>query len=333
MLCALLAALAAAALAAPADSDLCKLSTSINGKRLDYDINILKRTNGDGPSNLHANWFAIETHDDEAAQDNIDDYTYFFNMCGPLLNVPSFLAARIAVFGTDVAVLQRVEDDVTDDDDSADTTDITDGYVLGRRQGSQGLHRLMDGDLRYTFAPAETHIPSPNAPGGWINTSRHCDSRQTTMLLFCADVGLGKPVFAYEGAQCDYVFVWNTCAACSLDDPIRQNCPGVTNICTNGSRAGKILLTLLLVLIVSYFVLGCLYKRFVSGARGWDQIPNADTWEYLIGLILDGIVFVMSIFKCCKPKPKPAPVKYQGLDDRNDDLDEDADDAVYDIGH
>jgi hypothetical protein len=63
------------------------------------------RTSG-APSNLHANWFAIETHDDESSQDNVDDYTYFFNMCGPLLNVPSFLASRISVFGNDVAVLQ-----------------------------------------------------------------------------------------------------------------------------------------------------------------------------------------------------------------------------------
>jgi hypothetical protein len=63
--------------------------------------------NGKGvPTNLHANWFAIETHDDEASQDNIDDYTYFFNMCGPLLNVPSFLSTKISTFGNDIAVLQ-----------------------------------------------------------------------------------------------------------------------------------------------------------------------------------------------------------------------------------
>ena len=46
-------------------------------------------------------------------------------------------------------------------------------------------------------------------------------------------------MFAYEGLLCDYVFVWNTCAACSLDDPIRQNCPNTTNVCASRSQAGK----------------------------------------------------------------------------------------------
>jgi len=323
----------AAVSATPTDNtENCKLTSKVDGKTLNYDINILKRVNGPGvPTNLHANWFSIETHDEDASLDNVDDYTYFFNLCGPLLNVPSFLAARISVFGTDIGVIQRVEDDVTDDDDSANANDVTDGYVLGRRQNAPGLRRLMDGDLRYTFAPAETHVASPTAPGGWVNTSRHCDSRQTSILLFCADVGLGAPVFAYEGAQCDYVFVWNTCAACSMDDPIRQNCPNKTALCAGGNTI-KIFLVLFLVLILSYFILGCLYKRCVSGARGWDQIPNGDLWSSCGGLILDGCACFFGMFRCNK-KPTVVPVKYQGLDAGADDLDHDADDKLYDIGH
>ena len=58
------------------------------------------------PTNLHANWYSIETHVDDASQDNVDDYTYFFNMCGPLLNLPSFLAPRLQAFGSDIAVVQ-----------------------------------------------------------------------------------------------------------------------------------------------------------------------------------------------------------------------------------
>ena len=117
----LVALLAAVATADPADP--CKLTTTLNGKTLNYDINILKRTyepcviawsllidsRSDGPAtpkNLHANWYAIETHADDASQDNTDDYTYFFNLCGPLLNMPAFLTARVAAFDNDIGVLQ-----------------------------------------------------------------------------------------------------------------------------------------------------------------------------------------------------------------------------------
>jgi hypothetical protein len=66
---------------------------------------LFRNTQGVKP-NLHANWFAIETHDDDAALDTVDDYTYFFNVCGPLLNIPSFLSARVSAFGNDIGVLQ-----------------------------------------------------------------------------------------------------------------------------------------------------------------------------------------------------------------------------------
>ncbi len=63
----------------------------------------------------------------------------------------------------------------------------------------------------------------------------------------------------------------------------------------------------------------------------------------------DGIEFMFSFCKCWGKKavaPKPVPLKYQvsclhlhvgsvmkGLDDKNEDLDDDADDKLYDIGH
>ena len=41
----------------------------------------------------------------------------------------------------------------------------------------------------------------------------------------------------------------------------------------------------LLVLFVTYLLIGTLYNRFVRGARGWEQIPNADSWGSCFGLI------------------------------------------------
>ena len=136
---------------------------------------------------LHTNWFASESHTDDIDLDNRDDYTYFFNLCAPIINVPSVLTSRVEYFNGDIAVLQRVENDINKPTDDDDPLDSTDGYVLGRRSTSPGLTRLMDGDLRYTFGAAETSIIVNGQP---YNTSRHCTSRNTTLLLFCTDVGI-----------------------------------------------------------------------------------------------------------------------------------------------
>jgi hypothetical protein len=56
---------------------------------------------------------------------------------------PSCRYSSYHSLGIPIDISQRVEDDDTEDDDSADSQDVTDGYVLGRRQGAPGLHRLM----------------------------------------------------------------------------------------------------------------------------------------------------------------------------------------------
>lgn len=52
---------------------------------------------------------------------------------------------------------------------------------------------------------------------------------QTLIMFFCdeptKDDPLGTPYFVDEFKTCEYVFVWNTCAACPLGHPYREkNC-------------------------------------------------------------------------------------------------------------
>ncbi len=55
---------------------------------------------------MKANWYASESHFDDESAANRDDYTYFFNLCGPIVNIPQAVSTKISYFGGDVGVLQ-----------------------------------------------------------------------------------------------------------------------------------------------------------------------------------------------------------------------------------
>ena len=73
-------------------------------------------------------------------------------------------------------------------------------------------------------------------------------------------------------------FVWHSCAACSLDDPVRQGCgPDPIDDCRflgghSGISTGTILLITFLVLFSFYFIIGLLYNRFIMGKTGMEQV-------------------------------------------------------------
>jgi hypothetical protein len=108
----------------------CTKTVTTNGQDpVSYDISILTRTyessssdlavlfcnvrfcvyctvrSADG-NGLKANWYAKESHTQDLDYDGQDDYTYFFNLCAPLVNVPAILADRVEYFRGDVGVLQ-----------------------------------------------------------------------------------------------------------------------------------------------------------------------------------------------------------------------------------
>ena len=70
-----------------------------------YRFRSYPRSAADGHG-LKANWFASESHFDDESADNRDNYTYFFNLCAPLVNIPEIVTNKIAYFGGDVGVLQ-----------------------------------------------------------------------------------------------------------------------------------------------------------------------------------------------------------------------------------
>ena len=112
------------------------------------------------------------------------------------------------------------------------------------------------------------------------------DGRRVTILMFCSNEGLGEPVFVQEGTSgslCEYFFAWNSCAACPLGDPARAKCPARWGACsstgsTSSLSGGSVFAIVLFTLIVVYLAVGVAYKRFVTGAKGVDQIPHVDMW-------------------------------------------------------
>ncbi len=58
---------------------------------------------------LHDNWQAFESHTDDQSDDTRDDYTYFFNLCAPVVGTSHLkgqIAPRISYFGNDIGVIQ-----------------------------------------------------------------------------------------------------------------------------------------------------------------------------------------------------------------------------------
>jgi hypothetical protein len=56
--------------------------------------------------------------------------------------------------------------------------------------------------------------------------------------------------------------------------------------------AGSIILILVLVPVLLFFAVGSLYKRFVVGAQGWEQVPFIDFWRRCGSLQSDGWRYV-----------------------------------------
>lgn len=90
-------------------------------------------------------------------------------------------------------------------------------------------------------------------------------------------------MFVDEYKHLEYLFVWNTCAACPVGNPIRDKCsPKPLDECNFlGGRSmgtGTVLILAFVIIFTFYIVVGVLYKRFVLGASGVEQIPNVDMW-------------------------------------------------------
>eukprot|EP00043_Microstomoeca_roanoka_P026463 m.11661 g.11661 ORF g.11661 m.11661 type:complete len:328 (+) comp6612_c1_seq1:230-1213(+) len=197
-------------------------------------------------------------------------------------------------------------------------------HYLGGVLSNSRITSLADADLRYVMGAG--------------------DNRQTTIFLFCADVGLSHPVFAAESIsvrQSDYYFVWNTCAACPLGSVERTHCDeepfrpcSFLGIDTSKTNTVSILVITIVILLVGYLTFGCAYN-FVQGKRGLEAVPHHDMFVGCFDAIKAGLVFV---FTCGRGNlsAQPQGRNYQNLstslnleDDSDSDLDDDANEQLY----
>lgn len=121
----------------------------------------------------------------------------------------------------------------------------------------------------------------------------HCKgtSRNAWVILRCEDHG-EKPVLKvveegrYKGIKllndtpCYYLFEYNHPGACSNFVKPRKLSPGA------------IFCIIFIGIAATYLVFGIIYKRFILGAKGFEQIPNFSFWRKIGNASADGCDFV-----------------------------------------
>jgi hypothetical protein len=212
-------------------------------------------------------------------------------------------------------------------------------HVLARFGPNTNLTVVKDNDLRLSMGDGdESDNHDPN-----------CPERKVDIIFFCSDTacdaspengGLGSPVFVDEFKKCEYVFVWNTCAACPIGHPARDNCGGSSSRRMVGAGAsgaistmspGGVLLITVAVIFSVYLVGGFAYNRLVHGERGLNQIPNFEFWGNAFNNIAAAPGAIAGLF-IAKPKPSSISQNFHSglLDDDEDEDDlEDAEDKSY----
>jgi len=126
--------------------------------------------------------------------------------------------------------------------------------------------------------------------GDHYNTHCNGSDRKAQLLLICDPLGgLGAPVLIEEANKnvdyCYYVFEWTTNVVC----------PKGMKLARQGMRPSLLVLIILGVGTAVYLVLGVAYRRFVTGARGMEQVPNLEMWRNIGEFVADG---ANSICRC-----------------------------------
>jgi cation-dependent mannose-6-phosphate receptor len=161
------------------------------------------------------------------------------------------------------------------------TSNSSHSFCIGRTAEAQ-VARMADGTwIELTYS------------GGDVYHS-HCDSgSRTARIVFLCDPnvkGQGHVDFLEENnkdAICYYLFSLVSEEICGIE-------PGQLS-------AGDIILIILACLVGVWALAmfsGCLYKRFVVGAKGWEQIPCISFYREFGNLMADGCDYV------CRSRPR-----------------------------
>lgn len=164
------------------------------------------------------------------------------------------------------------------------------------------------------------------ADGAWIELTytggdeygSHCGKTpRTARLAFLCDPfikGQGDLDFLEENREdviCYYLFSIVSSAVC-----------GVV-VQTSAFQIVLIIVASLLGLWLLLMVVGFLYKRFIAGAKGWEQVPFLEGYKKCGNLMADGCDFV------CRSRPKPSySYKDQAFGGEEDSDEEERDDNL-----
>eukprot|EP00041_Stephanoeca_diplocostata_P018349 m.383810 g.383810 ORF g.383810 m.383810 type:complete len:408 (-) comp20984_c0_seq3:209-1432(-) len=300
-----------------ANNEKCVASRVQNGSTLLWDLSVLeKKTN---PNDPDTNFRVLNYQASLRGKDNADDRDYYINVCAGLADYDD----------ADVAAYEEAPNNGTGT-----------SHVLGRLENSQ-LISLKDDDLRMQLPDGD---PSDHGDA-------ECPARSVDIIFFCQDAscgpaasnnGLGSPVFLDEFVKCKYVFVWNTCAACPLGHPSRENCGGdMQSYCTKenpcgadtssvSASPGTVIVITVAAFVGVYLVVGVMYNRFVNGARGVEQLPNYSFWGSLCSNIASGPGGLVRMARGRKVNKISQNFHGGLLDDDDDEEDlEDAEDRQY----
>jgi len=292
--------------------DWCSLQRFNAAKKLEkYDLTPLQKNPLSRASYRDTNYkFALR-----GAKGN-DDQDYFINVCGPLANFQPPAHWDTAANG----LVAAWEENPGNSNRS---------HVLASVIGAS-LESQRDGDLTM-------RMEGGSACRGVKDPATGQDKKRRMVIAFtCADVGLGQgPDFLAEIDTCEYMFTWQSCAACPLGHAFRSRAcgPGTANAPMTLPPTSTLVLVLLVLFSIYCFV-GCCYNRVAGGKQGMEQVPNAEFWACCCDVFISG---PQRLF--CGGGggggAKPSTVSHQlhsGLiDDDDDDVDEDdAEDRLYD---
>ena len=118
--------------------------------------------------------------------------------------------------------------------------------------------------------------------------------RQTDCLQgnYCGINNLCYPCSQITSAHCDSI---NGC--CNIE--FMTQCPVSSYRCLKKQREVPpyglhLFVIFFFILSCFYFTVGCYCNRCIDNKRGWDVLPNKDSWRSLFSLVEDGMYFTYS---------------------------------------
>ncbi|KAG7160228.1 Cation-dependent mannose-6-phosphate receptor-like 2 [Homarus americanus] len=130
----------------------------------------------------------------------------------------------------------------------------------------------------YYYNPCYSYVYPPDGQGIQTNVSLKCtDSLNHTLEVNGQTQGQDRRI----------VYTMTLSSRCACVD----GCG--TPILPHGMSLGSFLLLLLLIFIVTYLLIGYIYRRFVIGAQGIELLPHLSFWMAFPLLVQDGFLFLV----------------------------------------